>query len=39
MNAGITSDFDGDARPSLNGFDIGYDEVVFTRVLLPLLVR
>jgi predicted outer membrane repeat protein len=38
-NAGINSDFDGDPRPSMGGFDLGYDEAVFLRVMLPIVVR
>jgi hypothetical protein len=39
LNAGIFADFDGDPRPSGNGFDIGYDEAVLLRLMLPLLRR
>ncbi|MCC7361813.1 MAG: hypothetical protein IT317_20185 [Anaerolineales bacterium] len=38
-NAGVTDDFDGDARPLGLGFDLGYDELVELRVYLPLAVR
>lgn len=27
VDAAVTSDFEGDARPQINGFDIGYDEL------------
>jgi hypothetical protein len=39
MDVGITTDFEGDARPSLNGFDVGFDEVVLIRVMLPIILR
>jgi hypothetical protein len=41
MDAGISFDFDGDPRPSLQVFDIGYDEVepLPWRRLLPLVLR
>jgi uncharacterized repeat protein (TIGR01451 family) len=31
-NAGVTTDFEGDPRPLGNGFDIGFDESLFTAV-------
>jgi predicted outer membrane repeat protein len=37
-NAGVTTDFEGDARPLGGGFDIGYDEAFF-RIYLPLIRR
>lgn len=37
-NAGVLTDFEGDARPQRNEFDIGYDEFV-VRVYLPLVIR
>jgi hypothetical protein len=37
-NLGVGLDFDGDARPIGNGFDIGFDERRWT-VWLPLLLR
>lgn len=39
VDAGITTDFEGDVRPSLNGFDVGYDEFVMIRVMLPIIMR
>ena len=37
--AGVTTDFDGDARPLDDGFDLGYDEYAVIRVFLPLTVK
>jgi predicted outer membrane repeat protein len=39
LDAGVNFDFDGDPRPALNGFDIGYDEAVFRLLMLPLIRR
>ncbi|MBK8986378.1 MAG: hypothetical protein IPM39_09895 [Chloroflexi bacterium] len=39
VDAGIAVDFEGDERPSGNGFDIGYDEFVPIRVMLPIIMR
>lgn len=39
LDLGILVDFEGDGRPSLNGFDIGYDEFVSFRALLPVVRR
>jgi hypothetical protein len=41
VEVGVTTDFDGDARPAGGGFDIGYDEYARTmrRLYLPLVVR
>ncbi|MCL4264490.1 MAG: hypothetical protein KJ069_14800 [Anaerolineae bacterium] len=44
MEAGITTDFEGEVRPSGNGFDIGYDEFVPIQVppiqiMLPIIRR
>jgi fibronectin-binding autotransporter adhesin len=39
VNAGVTTDFDGEPRPLGAGFDIGFDEVNVRKVLLPLVVR
>jgi predicted outer membrane repeat protein len=39
FDAGINFDFEGDPRPALNGFDIGYDEAVFRLLMLPIIVR
>jgi hypothetical protein len=39
LDAGITEDFEGDVRPSLNGFDVGFDEMVLIRVMLPIIIR
>jgi hypothetical protein len=39
LDAGVNFDFDGDSRPALDGFDIGYDEAVFPRLMLPIVMR
>jgi hypothetical protein len=42
INAGLALDFDGDARPLLYGFDIGYDEAAEAAppaAFLPLVLR
>jgi hypothetical protein len=39
LDAGIAVDFEGEIRPSLNGFDVGYDEFVPIRVMLPIIMR
>jgi predicted outer membrane repeat protein len=42
VDVGVATDFDGDTRPALNGFDIGYDEstVVLTpRIYLAAVLR
>jgi hypothetical protein len=42
INAGITEDFEGDARPLLNGFDVGFDEAALSQVyqvMLPIIIR
>jgi predicted outer membrane repeat protein len=38
-NAGVTADFDGEARPLGGGFDIGLDEFTPWRIFLPLVLR
>lgn len=35
-NAGVTTDYDGDSRPLLGGFDIGYDEATDTQIEVPI---
>jgi hypothetical protein len=39
VDAGIHVDVDGQPRPLLGGFDIGYDEYPLWSLLLPLLRR
>ena len=40
VDAGVYTDFDGEARPLSTGFDIGYDEAFYLfRVLLPIIAR
>lgn len=42
LDLGITSDFEGDVRPSLQGFDLGYDELVSLllnrQLMLPIAI-
>jgi predicted outer membrane repeat protein len=38
-DAGVSIDVDGQARPLAGGFDIGFDELYFVKVFLPLLMR
>ncbi len=37
----VKTDFDGDTRPQLGGFDVGYDEYVYQeqKLYLPMVVR
>jgi hypothetical protein len=42
LDVGVSVDFEGDVRPSLAGFDIGYDEYVPTQptqIMLPIIMR
>jgi predicted outer membrane repeat protein len=39
INAGVSIDFDGQARPFGPGFDIGYDEYVALKVYLPIVLK
>ena len=39
LNTGVLTDFDGEARPSNAGFDIGYDELLLRRLFLPAVSR
>jgi predicted outer membrane repeat protein len=42
LDVGVFVDFEGDVRPSLAGFDIGYDEYVPAQpvqIMLPIIIR
>lgn len=39
LDAGISTDFDGETRPQEGGFDLGFDELFVRRLYLPLATR